>query len=113
MFETWLKTDLQSLPEVKKLNLLFSQDSGANKIGVEVFDGGIPATLVGNVVASVIRADGSTISINGSKSDNKAWVELTAACYTNVGQISVFLKLVNGSEVATLGGVEGFVFKSR
>lgn len=73
MFEYWLETDLQKLPMVKPLGNVFSQDSGANKIGVI----------------------------------------LPAAAYTAVGQIGVYLKLITENETTTLGGVEGYVNKSR
>ena len=113
MFEYWLKTDLQELPSVDRGGFYCTQDSGANKIGVEVTDGGEPITLTGNVEASIILPNGETITENGSKSANKAWVVLPDECYLIPGQISVFLRLINGQERATLGGVEGYVHKVR
>lgn len=114
MFEYWMQTDLQRLPEVRHLGgQVFSKDSGANKIGVEVLNGGEPATLTGTITANIVRADGTTITASGSKSGNRAWVVLPEAAYNVVGHIGIYIKATNGTEVATLGGVESYVFKSR
>ena len=115
MFEHWIHTDLSRLPEVKKLGNVFSQDSSANKIGVEVTDNGESVSLSGTVKAYIIKPDGSTVedTTNVGKSGNTAWVVLPASAYSLVGQISVFLKLINGSTVTTLGGVEGYVYRSK
>lgn len=113
MFEYWLDTDLQKLPQVRQLEgRVFSQDSGANKIGAVVKDGGEDATLSGSVSASIIKPDGTTVSVSGSMSGNRAWVVLPDSAYTVVGKIGVFLKLTNGTDVTTLGGVEAYVYPS-
>lgn len=113
MFEYWLETDLQRLAEVKHSGIVFSQDSGANKIGVKVTNNGIPVTLTGTVNGYVIKPDGTTIEITGDKSGNEAWVVLSSSAYSVVGSISVFVKLINGTEVTTLGGVEAYVYPSK
>lgn len=113
MREFWLKADRGKLPEVKRSGIMFSRDNGANRIGVEVTDGGEPYTLTGSVRASIVRADGSTIQENGSKSGGRAWVDLPSAAYSVVGPVGVFLKVVSGGIVTTLGGVEAYVVKSR
>ena len=113
MFEHWLETDLQKLPIVRQLTgRYFSQDSGANRIGVKVTDGGQPITLSGTVTASVVKPDGTTTVINGSKSSNRAWVDLSSSAYSAVGKIGVFIKITNGTEVSTLGGIEAYVYPS-
>lgn len=113
VFETWLKTDVKRLPEVKKTATAFTQDSGANLIGVEVFDGDSAFTLSGSVRAWIILPNGETIQQNGSKSNNKAWITLPDSAYAQKGQIGVFIKLIDGNNVVTLGGIEGIVYKSR
>ena len=114
MFEYWMQTDLQRLPEVKHLGgQVFSKDNGANKIGVEVLDGGEPITLSGTITANIILADGTTITAPGDKSGNRAWVVLPEAAYNVVGHIGIYLKRTSGTETATLGGVESYVYKSR
>lgn len=114
MFEYWLETDLKNLPEVKHLGgQVFSQDSNANKIGVEVFYNGEPITLTGSIKANVIRADGTTLEVTGEKSGNRAWVILPAEAYAVVGHIGIYIKRISGSEISTLGGVESYVYKTR
>lgn len=113
MFEYWIRTDLKRMPEVKTLNgRHFSQDEDANKIGVEVTDGGSPVTLEGTVTANIVRADGTTVTVSGSKSQNKAWVVLPASAYSVVGKVGIFLKLTNGTQVTTLGALEAYVYKT-
>lgn len=112
MFEHWLKTDLQRLPEVKTLQgRYFSEDDEANLVGVIVTDGGEAVTLTGDVSASVICGDGSTVTVNGSKSGNTAWVVLPDEVYIP-GKIGVYLKLTNETQVTTLGALEAYVYKS-
>lgn len=113
MREYWLKAETGALPEVKRSGIMFSQDDDANRIGVEVMDGGAPAELSGTILASIVRADGTTIQETGEKDGGRAWVDLPAAAYAVVGPVGVFLKVVSGEIVATLGGVEAYVVKSR
>ena len=109
-FETWLQADLKQLPVTVKLpGDAFSYDSGANRIGVEVYDGGQAVTLSGTVKANVIRPDGTTITVNGSKSTNKAYINLPSSAYTKTGRIEIYIKLYDGDDVTTLGACEGFI----
>lgn len=112
MFETWVSTDLSRLPEIRKMGTGFSADSGANKIGVHVTQDGESVELSGTVRAWIVRADGKTITVDGSKSGGDAWVVLPAEAYIAPGPIGIYIKLISGTEVATLGGVEGYVYKA-
>lgn len=112
MFEYWIKTDLKRLPEVKTLQgRYFSDDDDANKVGVIVTDDGVPVTLTGTVSASVICGDGSTVAVSGEKDGNTAWVILPDDVYVT-GKMGVFLKLINETQVTTLGALEAFVNKT-
>lgn len=113
MREFWLKADTGRLPEVKRSGIMFSQDDDANRIGVEVMDGDEPVEISGTILASIVRANGTTIQESGEKDENRAWVDLPAAAYAVVGPVGVFLRVVSGEIVATLGGVEAYVVKSR
>ena len=108
MREYWLNAETGKLPEVKRYGIMFSQDDGANRIGVEMDE-----ELTGSILVNIVRADGSTIQEDGEKDGNRAWVDLPAAAYAVVGPVGVFLKVVSGEIVATLGGVEAYVVKSR
>lgn len=113
MFEYLMQTDLEQLPIVSVINgRVFSQDSGANKIGVRVTRRGVPETLTGSVSANIILPDGSTITETGETEGNLAWVVVPGEACESVGKIEIFLKLINGTEVTTLGAVEAYVYKS-
>lgn len=112
MFEHWMKTDVNRLPQVKKIGNVFTQDSGANLIGVEMVDNGAPVDLEGTVEAWIIKPDGETITEDGTIDENKAYVVLPDEAYESTGEIFIFLKLVNGTAVTTLGGVEAYVYES-
>ena len=93
-FETWLKTVLSKPIMVRKLTgSLYSGDSGANLIGVEVFDSGEPVSLSGGVYVYVIREDGKTVTVEGERSGNRAWIELPASAYTVIGLVSIVIKV--------------------
>lgn len=113
MHEYWTKADTKRLAKVTNSGLMFSQDDEANKIGVEVYNGQTPVELTGSVVANIVRANGTTIEIEGDCEDNRAWVILTDDAYAVVGNIGVFIKLTNNGAVTTLCGVEAYVYKSR
>ena len=111
--EYWIKTDLKQLPKVEKLaGVMFTQDSRADRIGAQVYDNGEPAVISGTIRANIVRADGVTLSANGEIAGNRASVVLPDEAYAVPGKIGVFVKLINGTTVATLGGIEAYVHKS-
>ena len=113
MFEQWANLNLLELPKVNGLNgYLFSEDNGANKFGVIVKRGYESVTLTGSVKAWIIRPDGETLEVNGDKSENRAWIILPEEAYEVPGHISIFIKLINGTEVSTLCAVDAYVYKT-
>lgn len=110
MFEHWESVDISKLPAVKNLQgVVFTQDSGANRVGYSVNSHGIPVTLSGNVSSSIILPTGETISQTGEYSDNRAWIDLPDDAYETAGKIEVFIFLTNGSDRTTLGGIVAMV----
>ena len=106
-FETWLDTDLTVLPHVVPLpDDTFTADAQANKVGVRVTKAGQAVTVSGTIKGYVIKPDGSTITVNGSKSGNTAYVILPATAYTAPGKIMVIIKSIDGETVTTLGACE-------
>lgn len=109
-FERWLISDLKKPLRVQNLGgNIFSQDSMANLIGVEVLDDGKAATLSGKVTGYIIRGDGLTVLVTGTLTGNKASIVLPAACYAIVGTISIVVKV----GTMTIGAVSGYVYRSR
>lgn len=106
-FEAWLTADLDALPQVIPLaDEAFSRDAMANLLGVRVYKGGAPVTVPGTVKGYVILPDGSTITVDGGKRDNEAWVILPGSIYAIPGKISVYIKSVDGDSVITLGACQ-------
>lgn len=113
MIETWVNQDLTVPVQVVYLpGNVFSQDNNGNLIGVNVFQGGEPATISGSVSASVIRADGATVAVTGSLSGNQCSVVLPQACYAVPGVLSIVIKLTSGETVTTVGAVVANVYRS-
>lgn len=113
MFEHWENVDINELPNVKELKgVVFTQDSGANRIGYVVTSHEIPVSLAGDVRANIILPNGTTITQTGEKSGNRAWVDLPDEAYNAYGKIGVFIAIINGSDRTTLGGIEAVVQQS-
>ena len=113
VFETVIRSDLQKPLTVQKLSgYMFSADNQGNKISVDVFNGGDPATLSGNVMGYVVRADGATVVISGntytSLSGNRASIILPASAYVVVGVVSIVIKV----GTTTVGACSGYVYRT-
>lgn len=113
MIETWFSQDLNEPVQVHQLDgNVFSQDNQGNLIGVNVFDGGAPATLSGSVSANVIRADGTTVAVTGVLTNNSCYIILPSAAYAVPGIISVVIKLTGGGSTTTLCALVANVYQS-
>lgn len=113
VIETWLKQDLKKPVKVHSFSgNVFSQDNMANLIGVELFDEGQAASVIGNVSANVLRADGATVAVTGTLSGNRASVTLPQAAYAIPGMIAIVIKLSASSVVTTIGAIQAVVFRS-
>lgn len=109
VFETWLRSDLKKPIQVQTLTgNLFSADNGGNKIGVEVFDNGVAASLSGSVYGYMIREDGATVTVSGTLSSNKAYIVLPASAYIVPGMISIVIKV----GTTTVGACVGTVYRT-
>lgn len=110
IFETWLKSDLAMPLRVQTLyGLMFTADSAANLIGVEVYQDGAPATLTGSCIGYAIRADGGTLAITGQISGNRASITLPASAYAVEGALDIVIKVISGSVKTTVGACRGYV----
>ena len=110
-----LTCDLQKTVEVQNLckGNLFTQDAGANKINVSVYDGGEPVTLSGTVSAKVILPNGDTVTVTGGTiSGNVVSITLSSNVYTLPGSISVFIKVTSSGVVTTIAAFTANVYRS-
>lgn len=116
VIETWIKGERTRAVQVQYLQgNLFSADNDGNLVGVEMYDGGEPASLAGSVSANVIRADGTTVAVTGTLSDGyRTSVVLPQACYAVPGVISIIIKITDSDTdaVTTLGAVVSSVYRS-
>lgn len=113
MFEYWMKTDVSKLPDICRITgHTFSQDAGANRIGAVVTNCNEPVPITGNIIASIIRADGETLTVSGEKDGNRAWIVLPESAYAVPGRIRIFLKVTDATGTATIGAAEGNVYQS-
>lgn len=111
--ETWFNQDLQKPVKVQYLDgNVFSQDNQGNIIGVNVFDNGSPAAISGTVSGNIIRADGVTVSTEGTLIDNKASIIMPQSAYYIPGPASIVIKITSGGVVTTLCAVVANVYQS-
>ena len=113
LIETWYNQDLQQPVKVNYLHgNVFSQDNQGNLIGVNVFDGGAPASISGTVSGSAIRADGATVALSGTLSGSAVYVILPSAAYAVPGLLSIVIKLTGGGSTTTLCALVANVYQS-
>jgi len=113
VIESWFTQERTQPVKVRYLDgNVFSMDNNGNLIGIEVLENGEPASISGSVSASVIRADGGTVAVQGQKEGNKCSVILPQACYAVPGAISIVIKLTSGSDISTIGAIVGNVYQS-
>ena len=114
MFEYWIDTDTKRLPNVLLIeDRLFRLDDEANKLGVRVFANGSPVTISGDIEGWIIKGDGTSLVIEGDSDGNQAWVILPEESYDTLGKFSVFIKLLSGDDVITLGGFETAIYPAQ
>lgn len=82
----------------------------ANRFGVRLFNNGTPAEL-GNASCAgyFIRSTGDTVVIEGTATENEAYVILPQACYAYEGQFALAIKVVGDGVTATMRIVDGVV----
>ena len=88
-------------------------DEAGNRYGVRITNNGEEVSLSGSAcVGYFIRADGSTLVINGTISNGVAYIELPAAAYAVEGQFSLAIKISGTGYADTMRIVDGTVVKT-
>ena len=104
------KVDLnQGAAPVAQLRQIHYGDVSANRIGADVYLNGEPVTLGGTCSGTAILANGGTVALTGTVSENRAYVDLPSACYAVEGPIQVFVKLTASGVTTTLVSAVGTV----
>lgn len=94
--------------------LLADHDSQAHRLVIRCTRQGEAARLDGcGVVAYMVRADGTTVVIEGEAQGSALFVTLPAACYAQTGAFSLAVKLQEGETVATVFAGTGSIIRTR
>ena len=112
--QTWLKCDLQQMVQVVPLKgHLFSADSHANVIGVEITNNGIPYPVSGTLVLYGLRNDSVTVIARSNVSNtSRPSVELEDDFYNVIGPIQLVLRLLANGEETVLAACTTYVYRS-
>ena len=104
--ETWVNQDLKHpVRMIYPKGNFFEDDNNGNLVGVRVFDNGSPAVLTGSCVGYCVLANGASIPVNGTISGNTAYIILPSSVYAVPGPVTIVIKNVNGTSVATLAAI--------
>ena len=114
LVETWLNCELTEPVKVHYLKgNVFSMDSLGNRIGVNVYKNGEPATLSGAVNGYCVLATGATVPVVGVRLNNTVYIDLIQDCYAVPGPISIAIKLTDNNTITTLACIVANVYRSR
>ena len=102
------------MPTVQNLTgVAFTEEVGAHTFEITALNAdGTAATLTGTVSALFLRADDTTIAIDGTITDGKAVVTLVADCYHVAGRFSVAVYVSDGTDSACVYAAVGNVYRS-
>lgn len=103
VFEKKFVQDIRQPVRVRRCgDLMFTGDSKADTIYVEVYNDGVPYNLTGTVTLNCIRVDGATVAVTGSISGNVAQATLAQACCAISGPLAVVMKITSGDVTSTI-----------
>lgn len=114
-FELWFRQDLKDAIHVQCIppGDVFQADANSTLIGVELTDGGEPASLSGYGVAGYcIREDGTTLVQAGTISGNRASIVVPSNALTMVGKLDIVIKLTKNSDRITVLAVSRHVCRT-
>ena len=112
--ECWYKQDRKKPVKVQTMNgAVFTLDNVGSLIGVEIYENGVPVDLTGSVNGYIILPDDTTVSVAGTRSGNKASINLPQSALTIPGIIKIAIKLTNSNEITTVLAVVATVARSR
>ena len=102
--------------EPKVVNLTgtaFMEEAGAHKFSISAEDAtGAATTFSGTVSALFLRADNTTVAIDGSISDGKAEVTLVSDCYHVPGRFCISVYISDGTDSACVYAAVGNVYRT-
>ena len=112
--ELWRRRDLEGIVKTEYVDgNFFSQDSSGNLVGVEVYKNGAEETLTGSVTGYCILKDGTTVSVAGTRTGNKAYILVPQSALAYEGPLGIVLKLIDDTVITTLLSIVVVVYKSK
>lgn len=98
---------METIQPTSMHTMMIQGDAEANRILLEVYQGGLPYDLTGSgCVATVIRADAAEVPITGAVAGNAMYIDLPQEAYACDGRIIIIMRNVQGqSDVSLFYGV--------
>ena len=94
--------DLRKGPVETSLKHMYLGDVEANRVGVNVTDGGEAVALSGTCSGTAILCNGGTVALTGVISGNQAYIDMPAAVYTVEGPVEIYLAVTTSGVTTTL-----------
>lgn len=94
--------DLRKGPVETSLKHMYLGDVEANRVGVNVTDGGEAVALSGTCSGTAILCNGGTVALTGTVDGSLAYVDLPSAVYTVEGPVEIYVTLTQGDQTTTL-----------
>ena len=93
--------------------MAFTEEAGAHKFVISALDAeGAETTFSGTVSAHFLRADNTTVAIDGAIESGKATVTLVADCYHVAGRYSIAVYISDGTNSACVYAAVGNIFRT-
>ena len=93
--------------------MAFTEEAGAHKFVISALDAdGAETTFSGTVSALFLRADNTTVAIDGAIESGKATVTLVADCYHAAGRYSIAVYISDGTNSACVYAAVGNIFRT-
>lgn len=109
-FEKWFRVDLSKKAMTEWVgSSFFTNDNLSNIIGVELYDGMDPVDIPGTIQGIIILPNDGTITVNGSRTGNKAWIELPSTALALEGMITITIRATVSGRKVTLVQCRGRV----
>lgn len=101
-------------PRVVNLNgTAFMEEAGAHMFRIHAQDeNGAAVAFTGTVTALFLRADNTTVALDGSLSDGVAEVTLVSDCYNVPGRFSIAVYVSDGTDSTCVYAAVGNVFRT-
>lgn len=109
-FEKWFRVDLSKAAMTEWVgSSFFTNDNLSNIIGVELYDGMDPVDVPGTIQGIIILPNDGTITVNGSRTGNKAWIELPDTALALEGMVTITIRATVSGRKVTLVQCSGRV----